>query len=178
MADPTAPEEPAPAAEEPAPATEEPAAEPTPAPGPRSGPQILVEEHNRYRAQHCAPPLTWSPKLAASAQAWADHLRKAGCMFGHSGTDYGENLAAGTAGALSPQSVVEMWYREVDAYDYRAADFSPKTGHFTQLVWAGTARVGCGTTSCKGLEIWVCQYDPPGNVVGEFGRNVKPTSCR
>src|SRR5262245_2305453 len=132
--EPIAPDEPAEV--EPAPAAE-PAAAPAPASGPRSRSQILVDEHNRYRAKHCAPPLSWSPKLAASAQAWADHLRKAGCMFGHSSTDYGENLAAGTSGALSAESVVEMWYREVDAYDFRAADFSSRTGHFTQLVWAG-----------------------------------------
>jgi pathogenesis-related protein 1 len=141
-------------------------------------PAAYVAEHNRYRAAHCAPPLTWSDKVAASAQAWADALQRRSCAFEHSNDSYGENLAAATPGTLSPADVVEMWYREVDEYDFRRPDFSMTTGHFTQLVWADTRHIGCGVSACKNLEIFVCQYDPPGNVMGDFERNVQPTGCR
>ena len=137
-----------------------------------------VAAHNEYRKQHCAPPLTWSPELAKAAQAWADHLRKADCAFEHSRTRYGENLAGGTSGALDPASSVEMWYREVDKYDFKRGGFSMDTGHFTQLVWADTQHVGCGMTTCKGLDIIVCNYDPPGNVEGAYRTNVKPKGCK
>jgi uncharacterized protein YkwD len=187
VGDPTsepAPDEPAPGPDEPdevPPVEPEPpqesAAPPAPS-GAKDAAQVLLDEHNRYRAQHCARPLAWSAKLAASALAWAKHLRQHGCAFEHSNTQYGENLAAGTTGAMSAADVVAMWYREVADYDFRAATFSPDSGHFTQLVWAGTAQVGCGQVSCKGMDIWVCQYDPPGNVIGDFARNVSPTSCR
>jgi hypothetical protein len=58
------------------------------------------------------------------------------------------------------------------------AQFSMNTGHFTQLVWRSSARLGCGASVCRGLQIWVCNYDPPGNVQGNFPRNVLPQSCR
>ena len=90
----------------------------------------------------------------------------------------GENLAGGTSGALDPASSTEMWYREVDQYDFRKGGFSMATGHFTQVVWAGTQRLGCGMTTCKGLDIIVCNYDPPGNVHGQYAANVKPTGCK
>jgi uncharacterized protein YkwD len=135
--------------------------------------QILVDEHNRYRAEHCADPLTWDDELAAVAQAWADKLEDAGCAFEHSSTPYGENLAAGSSGAMPPEDVVAMWYREVDAYDFKKGRFSMETGHFTQLVWRDTKRLGCGMTRCNGFDLWVCNYDPPGNVEGQYKDQVK-----
>ncbi|MCB9559812.1 MAG: hypothetical protein H6708_05335 [Kofleriaceae bacterium] len=150
----------------------------TTAGGPGGDAGAMLAEHNRYRAAHCAPALTWSDKLAGVAQAWADHLRDDGCAFEHSRTRYGENLAAGTTGALPPADVVAMWYRERDAYDFARGGFSGKTGHFTQVVWAETTAVGCGMSQCDGLDVWVCNYDPPGNVDGGYRDNVKPTSCK
>jgi uncharacterized protein YkwD len=130
------------------------------------------------RAQHCAPPLTWSPKVAASAQAWADHLRGRGCALEHSGGRYGENLAAGTAGLLTPAAVTGMWYDESKRYSFAHGGFSMSTGHFTQLVWRDTRAVGCGVASCGGMDVWVCQYDPPGNVEGQYRENVLAKGCR
>jgi uncharacterized protein YkwD len=137
-----------------------------------------VEAHNQYRKEHCAPPLAWSDELARTAQAWADHLKKVGCAFEHSRTRYGENLAGGTSGALDAAGAVAMWYREVDSYDWKRGGFSMETGHFTQLVWAATRNVGCGMTTCKGLDIIVCNYDPPGNVEGGYRNNVQPKGCK
>jgi uncharacterized protein YkwD len=138
----------------------------------------LLEAHNQHRAKHCAAPLVWSTAVAKSAQKWADTLAARGCAFEHSQTPYGENLAAGTVGALGPADAVGMWYAEVAKYDFRRGKFSMATGHFTQLVWRGSRSLGCGTSKCKGMQIWVCQYDPPGNVQGQYQVNVKPTGCR
>jgi hypothetical protein len=143
-----------------------------PAPSRGGDAAVLLDEHNRYRAQHCTPPLTWSDDLAKVAQRWADTLRDSGCAFEHSQTPYGENLAAGTTGALPPDRAVAMWYREVDDYDFKKGGFSMKTGHFTQLVWKGTQRLGCGKATCRGLDLWVCNYDPPGNVDKGYKANV------
>ena len=136
--------------------------------------RALVDEHNAVRARHCAPPLAWSPKLAAVAQAWAEHLRDHGCGFDHSRTQYGENLAGGSAGMLDAASIVGMWAEERAAYDFRRGGFSMETGHFTQVVWRGTTQVGCGSATCNGMAVWVCNYDPPGNVQGRYADNVKP----
>ena len=145
---------------------------------PSSEAEALVQAHNRVRAKHCAAPLTWSPRLAKVAQAWASSLRDKGCMFGHSGGTYGENLAAGTTGTLDAEAVVRMWYDEVSLYKFPNGGFSMKTGHFTQVVWRGTTQVGCGKTQCKNMDIWVCEYDPAGNWEGKYRENVLPTSCK
>lgn len=140
--------------------------------------QRFVDAHNAVRAKHCAAPLTWSPKLAAVAQKWADTLRDKGCAFGHSGGQYGENLAAGTEGVLDPEATVKMWYDEIEKYKFPNGGFSMETGHFTQVVWRGTTQVGCGHSQCKGNDIWVCNYDPAGNWDGQYRENVLPRGCK
>lgn len=153
-----------------------PAAKPEPA---GSVAKQFVAAHNRYRAKHCAPPLTWSKQLADVAQKWANTLRDKGCIFGHSpGAKYGENLAAGTVGALDPESTVGMWYDEIKLYNFPNGGFSMQTGHFTQVVWQSTKQVGCGHVTCKGNDIYVCNYDPPGNWEGQYRQEVLPPSCK
>lgn len=140
--------------------------------------QAFVDAHNRVRAKHCAKPLTWSTKLAQVAQQWANTMRDRGCAFEHSNGKYGENLAGGTAGTLDAGAVVGMWYDEVSQYRFPNGGFSMKTGHFTQVVWRGTTQVGCGRSSCNGMDYFVCEYDPPGNWEGKYRDNVLPTGCR
>jgi len=177
-----------PSAPEPAPPGEpQPQPQPQPAEAPRPQPtsklpadvQTLLDSHNEMRAKHCAPPLTWSAKLTAYAQNWASSLRDRGCKFEHSrGNKFGENLAGATAGVLDGSGVTKMWYDEVKLYNFKSGGFSMETGHFTQLVWRGTTQVGCAKAACNGMELWVCEYDPPGNVETLYRANVLPTSCR
>jgi hypothetical protein len=101
----------------------------------------------------------------------------AGCFLQHSGGPNGENLAAGTSGTLTPEGVAGMWYEESRHYSFARGGFSMKTGHFTQVVWRATQELGCGRSSCNGLDIFVCQYGPPGNVEGEYRQNVLPKGC-
>lgn len=141
--------------------------------------QQFIDAHNEVRAKHCAGPLTWSKKLADIAQNWANTLKSKGCVFGHSpGAKYGENLAAGTEGALDPTSTVAMWYDEIKLYKFPNGGFSAKTGHFTQVVWQSTQQVGCGHVTCNGNDIYVCNYDPPGNWEGQYRQQVLPASCK
>jgi len=157
-----------------------PAEPPEPATGPPSEAQAILDAHNRHRAKHCAPPVAWSDEVAAVALAWATKLRDAGCAFEHSrGRKYGENLFfMGPAGSARGAVAVDDWYSEVSAYDHANPGFGMSTGHFTQVVWRGTSHVGCGTARCPGGDIWVCNYYPPGNVLGQFPQNVLPTSCK
>ena len=141
--------------------------------------QAILDRHNQHRAQHCAPPLLWSTELASVAQAWADELKKRGCAFQHSQQSrFGENLSFfAPVGSRSPDDIATDWYSEVSAYNFAKGAFEFSTGHFTQVVWLGTRTIGCGQSLCNGGEIWVCNYDPPGNMIGAFGQNVLPTSC-
>lgn len=138
----------------------------------------IVTRHNALRGEHCARPLAWSNELAEAAQAWADKLKARGCGFEHSKTHYGENLMAGTEGRFTPAEVVDAWYAEKADYRFGSGGFSARTGHFTQVVWRATERVGCGTSVCKGKQIWVCNYDPPGNMEKQYKENVLPATCK
>lgn len=155
---------------------------PPPPPAAKAPPGLaaaFIAAHNARRGKHCAQPLTWSPQLASVAQGWANTLVRKGCKFEHSGGQFGENLAAGSTGSLDPEGVVAMWYDEIKSFDFRGGGFSMQTGHFTQVVWRGTSQVGCGVASCNGLDIYVCNYDPAGNVEGEYRQNVMSArDCR
>ncbi len=142
--------------------------------------QEMLDSHNRHRANHCAAPLTWSNALASRAQQWADQLQQSSCAFQHSpNSPYGENLYFfAPAGNMSPDQIATGWYDEVSLYNFNSGAFSMSTGHFTQVIWRDTQKLGCGVSMCNGGEIWVCNYDPPGNVQGYYKAQVLPTSCR
>jgi uncharacterized protein YkwD len=122
-------------------------------------------------------PLEWSADVAKTAQAWANELARSGCKLRHSSTPLGENLAAGTTGTIPPERAVELWYDESKGYDYSKTKFTMGAGHFTQVVWKGSRHVGCGTATCNDKQIWVCNYDPAGNIQGEFAANVPRPTC-
>lgn len=136
----------------------------------------MLEAHNRLRKKHCVPPLTWSPELARQAQSWSDRIASRGCQLQHAqGVAEGENLAwIAPVGAADAADIARRWYDEVADYDFDDPTFSMETGHFTQLVWAATERLGCGVAVCNDGNLWTCRYSPPGNVQGEFEENVNP----
>lgn len=129
---------------------------------------ILLERHNYWRAEVDVPPLQWSDLLATSSLKWAIDLEKK-CQFKHSETNNGENLWKGTTGAFPTSDVVDSWASEKADYKYQKNKCQPGKvcGHYTQIVWKTTTTVGCAKTTCDGMTTWVCQYDPPGNWVGE-----------
>jgi hypothetical protein len=131
---------------------------------------IMLEAHNEWRRDAGVPDLIWSETLAKTAQAWADHLAKDGCLMEHSSDRmFGENLAWATARRLSPDRVVSLWGHEKEHYDLeknRCAE-NQICGHYTQMVWEDTREVGCGHAICGGAEVWVCHYYPQGNLPGE-----------
>jgi pathogenesis-related protein 1 len=132
--------------------------------------RTLLELHNQYRAEVGVPPLVWSPELAAWAQEWADHLASTGCGFEHRPDNpYGENLAAGPAESYGVADGVKAWYAEKK--DYPGGPLAQDTwglaGHYTQMVWRQTTRVGCGKATCFGNILVVCNYDPRGNWLGQ-----------
>lgn len=132
--------------------------------------QELLDAHNRYRAEVGVPALEWSAEIAASAQAWADTLAASG-RFEHSrDRPYGENLWMGTAGAFSQTHMVDSWGEEKQDFVYGILPDVTKggvVGHYTQVVWRKTTRVGCGLAGNADAEYLVCQYDPRGNYRGE-----------
>jgi len=127
---------------------------------------------NFYRRLHSAPDVVWNDAAAAFAQSYTEK-----CLWQHSGSDYGENLAGNYD---SPTSAIDGWASEDKMYSYSSPGFTEDTGHFTQLVWKKTTSIGCAVTKCpdstvKGVAtgwFFACEYDPPGNYADNYATNV------
>lgn len=132
-------------------------------------PQVSVDAHNKYRQMlndgnlgsqpkpnPRIPMMIWDQATADNAQRHTDQ-----CVWEHSDRadrdNAGENLAAGT----SVSGAVDMWVDEEKDYTYPDG-YSPATGHYTQVVWETSTRVGCGETRCSPL------YDSNGNSMGTY----------
>jgi uncharacterized protein YkwD len=127
----------------------------------------MLAAHNAVRARAGVAPLEWSDRLAARAREWADTLL-ARRQFAHRpNSTFGENLFTITGGSASSAEVVRDWAAESRDYDYNSNRCRGVCGHFTQIVWASTREVGCAVARGGGREVWVCDYDPPGNWVGQ-----------
>ncbi|XP_006148688.1 peptidase inhibitor 16 [Tupaia chinensis] len=140
--------------------------------------RLMVELHNLYRAQVTPPAsnmlqMSWDDELAAFAKAYAQQ-----CVWGHNKERgrRGENLFAITDEGVDVHLAMEEWHHEREHYNLSAAACDPGQvcGHYTQVVWAKTERIGCGSHFCEKLqgveetniELLVCNYEPPGNVRG------------
>lgn len=99
----------------------------------------------------------------------------------HDARGRGENLAWSWSSDPNFRSepcrdVVKAWYDEIQIYNFNKPGFSSLTGHFTQVVWKDTTRVGCAqlaSNGSKGGVYTVCNYMNPGNVQGLYKKNVK-----
>jgi len=140
----------------------------------------ILDVHNSERAAVGVAPLTWSSSLAAAAQAWAQHLASTK-QFKHDTvntgglcpgpTCIGENIA----GFIDDVSGKDqwgnnqgqaLWVAEKSLYPGGPSFYA--VGHYTQMVWANTKQVGCGTAAPSpgghAFSILVCRYDPAGNL--------------
>ncbi|XVE94080.1 hypothetical protein REPUB_Repub01dG0249900 [Reevesia pubescens] len=128
----------------------------------------FLNAQNGARAKMHLQPLIWDDKLAAYAQKYANR-RIGDCGLVHSGGPYGENIAWGS-GDLSIKDAVKMWIGERAYYNSNSNTCAAgqMCGHYTQVVWHNTVRVGCAKVRCnKGGTFIICNYDPPGNYIGE-----------
>lgn len=147
-----------------------------------------LNSHNSYRANHQSPAMTQDPALVTSAQAWSSQMASSG-NFAHSSSSArngaGENLyvfyTTGNApGDAVASKAVQAWYDEIKDYNFSQPGFSAATGHFTQVVWKSSTRLGCGMaqgTKVLGGNTYkayyvTCHYGPAGNMQGQFPVNV------
>lgn len=159
--------------------------------------QQVLKEHNDYRHKVASGQekrgvnggqpaaknmeiMTWDDELAKVAQAWANQ-----CTFSHdkcrsvSRFSVGQNLASkSTTGNSFPPVVelVQLWENEVSDFDSKNIKSLPasgisKTGHYTQMVWAKSNKLGCGSIKNHkdgwNNHVLVCNYGPSGNYLGQ-----------
>ena len=133
-----------------------------------SGHRDFLAVHNAVRAGVGVGPVAWNETLAAYARGYAAQ-RAADCAMEHSGGPYGENLAAGSWD-MSGEEASKLWADEGAHYDYasNACRGGSQCGHYTQMVWRDSVRLGCARAKCQnGWTFVTCNYDPPGNYYGE-----------
>lgn len=130
----------------------------------------IVGQHNAFRraVQPAASDMlkmSYSEQLAASSQAWVDN-----CELAHgprssrllNGYELGENLFYSNA-PFSWTEVVEAWHSEVDIYSYPDGPDN-STGHYLQVVWNSSYKVGCGVAQCpENIYLYACHYYRAGN---------------
>nr|XP_009510114.1 PREDICTED: glioma pathogenesis-related protein 1-like [Phalacrocorax carbo] len=140
-----------------------------------------VTAHNKFRSKVNPPAsnmfrMSWDAALAKSAKAWAKkckfkhniHLKVAGKMH-PTFTTVGENIWTGTATIFSVDAALSNWFNEVRSYSFSNNKCSGICGHYTQVVWAESFKVGCAVHFCNTVEYFprvvkaahfVCNYGP------------------
>jgi pathogenesis-related protein 1 len=148
----------------------------------------ITAAHNQARAMvnttgvagGALPALAWDGALAATAAAWVARCQDADAngLVDHNpdrstGHPFyvGENIYAST-GTASGADAVAAWVGEAASYHYatNTCDGGASCGHYTQVVWRGTQKVGCARGACPALRFpstIVCDYGPGGNVNGQ-----------
>jgi hypothetical protein len=138
-------------------------------------PARIIAAHNAERARAGVPPLAWDDALGNAAASYATQMAITG-RYTHSdraarpGT--GENLWMGTHGAFSVEAMVGGWLSEKRFFTpgifpnvSRTGDWED-VGHYTQMIWPQTTRVGCALASTARIDYLVCRYAYKGNVDG------------
>ncbi|WKY09842.1 hypothetical protein Q1695_002306 [Nippostrongylus brasiliensis] len=152
--------------------------------------QVFLDTHNEWRslvargkAEDPAATGGFTPKASQMPKLWYDcKLEESAkqvaekCANKHSGGDYGENLFAASFSGYDQDEVAKMavdqWAGELKKFGVGDNLIYPTpglTGHYTQVVWQNTTRVGCyiNDKCFPDSPGWktqaVCQYKPTGN---------------
>ncbi|XP_057607198.1 cysteine-rich secretory protein 2-like [Chionomys nivalis] len=134
----------------------------------------IVNKHNELR--RAVNPtasnmlkMEWSTETTGNAQKWANK-----CTLEHSNpearktsTRCGENLYM-SSDPTSWSTLIQSWYDENEYFTYGVgAQPNAAVGHYTQVVWYSSYKIGCGVAYCPNQStlkyFYVCQYCPAGN---------------
>jgi hypothetical protein len=140
-------------------------------------PARILAAHNAVRAGVGVAPLMWDNELGNGAAAYAQQLALTN-VFQHSDRKarpgIGENLWMGTHGAYSVETMVGAWASERRFFVSGMFPNNSTTGnwvdvgHYTQMIWPTTQRVGCALASNGRTDYLVCRYSGKGNIDGRW----------
>ncbi|KAK6725924.1 hypothetical protein RB195_004317 [Necator americanus] len=103
------------------------------------------------------------------------------CVFKHSQPNQrkglGENIFmssdSGMDKAKAAEQASKAWFGELaekgvgQNLKLTGGLFSRGVGHYTQMVWQETVKLGCYVEACSNMCYVVCQYGPAGNMMGK-----------
>ena len=152
-----------------------------------------LKRHNYYRQYHQVGPLFLTKKLNDYAQYYAETLAEKNIMQ-HSSEKATDQIYGGWAGenlynywksesnfTVTGADGVDRWYDEIKDYDFKKGDTKNgrDIGHFTQLVWKGSTKLGIGVAMNSSNNVFVVgNYYYGGNIVGSFRTNVLPAKVK
>ena len=165
--------------------------------------QEIVDKHNELRSKvatgnQAGQPaatnmnkLVWDEELARIAQRWADQCpdnpphdpnRKSPLFVNEPGQNKADSWSSVNNFDWRLSTKIQAWYDEVKDFPAANVDnFSQNgatglIGHYTQMVWGETKRIGCGVMYYRDArpfaarfpfrKTFVCNYYPPGNFLG------------
>ena len=150
-----------------------------------------LEAHNTLRQLHAStPPMEIDSDLTKFAQDYCQRLAQLGrlehsiqedrmnigSINGYSGENLFWSSSKNTNGV--GKGATHAWYNEIKNYDFSTGT-SPNgetIGHFTQVVWKTSVKVGFGL-GVSDFGTFVCaNYHPGGNFAGHYIDNVLPLS--
>lgn len=130
----------------------------------------FLKAHNELRAKMQEPELMWDTMWEEYARKYGAQRAVQDCRLEHLQGPYGENLFFGGGASWTPRDAVVEWVQEDKSYDAKTNSCQPgqQCGHYTQIIWKSSCKLGCVKFLCKsGYTCAICEYDPPGNYVGE-----------
>jgi hypothetical protein len=113
-----------------------------------------LSAHNAYRSAVGVSSFTWDDTLQSNAEQWAQHLADNKLLKHSDVTDQGENLWKG--GPNNHYMMIQDWGDAKSEFVNNAFPEVSKTGnwvdvgHYTQIIWKDTVKVGCGGWTGKG----------------------------
>jgi hypothetical protein len=148
----------------------------------------FVAAHNQARSGPLTPPpspplppVSWDAILADSVYNYAIRCQGMNGLLSHNAnrsSDYqalggsgyvGENIYGSSGSGATPDDAVSLWMSEASSYDYASGNIG-SAGHYTQIVWRDSVRIGCAIVDCPALTYHntvICDYAPGGNISGQ-----------
>ena len=135
-----------------------------------------LKVHNQERELLGLSKLEWSTDLQKDAENYAKYLARTDTFKHSQQNNQGENLYYEYNSKSITKKPFERasiaWLDEKKDFTYSTIKVDKnfyKIGHYTQMIWAETKKVGIGAYSNnKGNVYVVARYSPAGNVIGEY----------
>ncbi|WP_162854535.1 CAP domain-containing protein [Sphingobium estronivorans] len=139
--------------------------------------EVALGMQNEERESLGLAPLAWDSALAADAARYAREMARTN-IFRHSArtsraVPSGENLWMGSRGLYDYEVMLGSFLDEKRYFrrsgklpDLSSTGRWEDVGHYTQIIWRGTRKVGCALAEGPSYDYLVCRYFPAGNQFG------------
>ncbi len=140
--------------------------------------EVVLDMHNEERKSLGLVPLTWDRVLAQDAARYAREMSVTD-RFQHSprasrAVPSGENLWMGPRRLYGYDIMIGAFLEEKRLLrtagklpDISTSGRWEDVGHYTQMIWRGTRKLGCAVAEGQDYDYLVCRYFPAGNSFGK-----------